>query len=1173
MDTLSIHRASMDTAMRQSGIATDRNSPHEPKPFTDNAITVLKRRYVRKDPEGQPIELPDDVFPRVAHNLAQADALYLPDTSPDDIAQRLAETERLFLDLMQSHLLLPNSPTLMNAGALLQQLSACFVLPVGDSLEEIFQSVKETALIHKSGGGTGFSFSRIRQKDDIVGTTGGVASGPVGFIRAFDVATDVVKQGGTRRGANMAVLRVDHPDILEFVHSKDSGNALENFNISVAITDKFMAALENGTHYNLVNPRNQAVTSQLNAKDVWDQIVSSAHLTGDPGLIFLDTINRDNPNPHLGEIEAVNPCVTGDTLVHTSKGLLPISDMLHQSPFHTIVTDGRFNNGLFNHTTAVMHSGRKPVYNLTTKEGYKLRLTKDHKVMTTRGWVPAEDLRQGDLVHINNTGGAFGPTGDYETGALMGWLIADGTFSGVNKPSSSLLFHGEKRSLAPLFASMLNNIVPQGQGPRRTYTVAPSAVLDRDLETVNSTRLARLLDTHGIRPGQKHHVPTSVLQGSEPMQRGFLQALFSADGTILTNPDKGNSIRLSSSYPDLLNGVQQLLLNFRIASRIYLCRRPATTKAMPDGKGGLKDYETLPNHELSISKQNIATFRDTLGFLLQSKQDKLKQALNNYTHHPRQERFLARFQSLTYDSHQEVYDLTEPTSHSFVANGIVVSNCGEQILLPNESCNLASINLARMVTYPDQEPAQINWPLLAKVSADTVHLLDNVIDMNRHPTPEVEKVTRSTRRIGVGVMGFADMLLQLGLPYDSQEARDLAQKLMSFIRLTAHDASADLAATRGAYPEYQPGGPALGPAPNRPMRNTAPTTIAPTGTISIIAGASGGIEPLFALAYTRNVMDQTKLQEINPYFLAAAKAHGFYSDDLMDHVASTGSIQQAQVPPWAKEVFKTAQDISPEDHVLMQAAFQTHVDNAVSKTINFPNQATKDDIETAYLLAYNSGCKGITVYRDGSKAGQVLSTGNTANPANPAEPATNGAHPPMGQARPRPRTMSGTTERVRTAHGNVYVTTNRDEHANPFELFCQVGKAGSCDSAQIEAISRLISLALRANLDPDEIITNLRGISCCPTWDQGTRINSVPDAIAQSLFRTIHPDRAGAAQEALTITMALANFEPPDPAPGLSALQTTSAPLPLCPDCQGPTAFKEGCQTCLDPGCAWNKCE
>ena len=1151
MTTHNVPSLKMAHAMWKSGIAQDRNNPHAHKDFTQNAITVLNRRYVIKDESGKSVEHPGQVFRRVAHNLAQADRDYPPafkmtDNHTLSTEEQVKQTEEEFFNVMDQLLCIPNSPTLMNAGATLQQLSACFVLPVDDSLDNIFECVKRTALIHKSGGGTGFDFSKLRPKNDTVGSTGGVASGPVGFIRAFDTATDVVKQGGTRRGANMAVLRVDHPDIMEFIHCKDSGDALENFNISVGITDVFMQALHSDSGYDLINPRNAQVTQQISARTVWDHIIQSAHLTGDPGLIFLDTINADNPNPHLGPIEAVNPCVTGDTIVYTNQGLRPIAEMLEKGQFHTIATDRRFQQGHLNLTTAVMQSGIKPVYQLRTHEGYNVRITADHRVMTQRGWVAASQLRPGDLIHIGDSSPVFGHKGDHHTGTTLGWLAGYATLN--NPARSNAPPHPHRQE--PRAAQPLASITPEASMTRNSRATAASAVAEKDPETLSPAQ-----DTWQTEPYDNHRITKMVFQGTQTMQLGFLQGLFSANSEILQLPDKGPAIRISpntGNHEDLLKAVQKVLLNLGIVSTVQHSQGGTSP---PGDTGHLQNPTPSPQLNLTISGRNIPTFRDKVGFLTETKHHQLDVAIKSQTAQPQKEKFVARFKSLEYEGQEQVYDLTEPNSHSFIANGIVVSNCGEQPLLSNESCNLASINLARMVNYPsDQGPSFVNWELLQDTCYTAVHLLDNVIDMNRYPDEDITRVTNATRRIGIGVMGLADMLVQLGLPYDSQEARDLAGQVMDAINRTAHTASRELALSRGPYPEM----PHVATTENNtpePMRNTAPTTIAPTGTISIIAGASSGIEPLFALAYTRNVMDQTKLEEVNPYLLEAAKAHGFYSEDLMQHVAQTGTVQQTDVPQWVKNVFKTSQDISPKDHVLMQAAFQQHVANGVSKTINFPSTATTSDIEDAYLLAHENRCKGITVYRDGSKAGQVLSTGQTAQSQSEQQlPAVNG----RTQARPRPRIMTGRTERIRTGHGNMYMTINFDENNEPFECFSQVGRAGGCDSAQLEAISRLISLALRANIDPNEIITNLNGITCCPIWDDGTRVNSIPDALAQGLTKGINPSNHQPV--ALTIPMDI-------------NVQTFLGPQVLCPDCHSPVIFKEGCEACTSPTCGWNKCE
>ena len=769
--------------------------------LTDNAKVVLDRRYLSKDREGNVLEDPEGMFLRVAINLSQADLNYGASEE-----QRQA-TEEEFYQTMRRLELLPNSPTLMNAGRELQQLSACFVLPVEDTLESIFSTVRQTALIHKSGGGTGFSFSRLRPAGDFVGSTGGVASGPVSFIRAFDTATDVVKQGGTRRGANMGILHVTHPDILDFIKSKEDGQNLNNFNISVAVTQDFMERVTQGGDYDLVNPRTGQATQSLNARDVFDKLVEMAWQTGDPGLVFLDMINRDNPNPQLGTIESTNPC-------------------------------------------------------------------------------------------------------------------------------------------------------------------------------------------------------------------------------------------------------------------------------------------------------------------------------------------------------------------------------GEQPLLPYESCNLASINLARMV-QSDGQGLVIDWERLARVVGTAVHLLDNVIDMNEYPIPEIEEMSKKTRRIGLGVMGFADLLIQLEIRYDSEEALEVAEKVMGRIQEETRRASAQLASHRGVFPAWE-GSVYNHPGPSGeglPMRNSAPTTIAPTGTISIIAGASSGIEPLFALSYVRNVMDNTRLVEGYPYLEAVARHEGFHSEELMEQLAEKGSLSRLDkglnVPRWVKELFRTSHDISPEWHMRMQAAFQKHTDNAVSKTINFPHEASVADVRKAYMLAYELGCKGITIYRDGSKAGQVLSIGETGKLSAPvAADSVIQSEPAMPRApRRRLQTIQGVTERVRTGHGNMYVTINYDYEGKPFEVFGTLGKSGDCDSAQLEAISRLVSLALRSGVDPQNVIEQLRGITCCPAWDEGTLVRSSPDAVALALERHITQDAEAPVRPAgEPVQLQLV--------PGVGTGGNGNGyQRHKCPDCNAPVIFAEGCMRCMSASCGWNQCE
>ncbi|MBP2689920.1 MAG: ribonucleoside-diphosphate reductase, adenosylcobalamin-dependent, partial [Deltaproteobacteria bacterium] len=619
-------------------------------PISENARTVLERRYLKKGMKGDPLETPEEMVARVAYNIALAEGMYygaLP-----EVVLRWAEA---FYAMMLGLDFLPNSPTLMNAGRELQQLSACFVLPVDDSMESIFEAVKNTALIHKSGGGTGFSFSRLRPHADVVRSTKGISSGPISFMTVFDAATETIKQGGTRRGANMGILRVDHPDILDFITCKSQTNRLNNFNISVSLTEEFMKAVESGEEYSLVNPHSREVTGRLPAREVFERIVDSSWKNGEPGIIFIDRINRDNPTPRIGAIESTNPC-------------------------------------------------------------------------------------------------------------------------------------------------------------------------------------------------------------------------------------------------------------------------------------------------------------------------------------------------------------------------------GEQPLLPYESCNLGSINLANMIMTEDGNP-RVDYDKMKATVHTAVRFLDNVIDMNNYPLAEIRHMTVGNRKIGLGVMGFADMLIGLGVPYDSDEALAVAQELMSFVQEESGNASSNLARERGPFPNYD-----VSVFPERggaPRRNATTTTIAPTGTISIIAGVSSGIEPVFALSYIRNVMDNDHLVEVHPLFEAEMRRRGLYSVERMTELSKVGTLRHLEgIPEDVARVYVTAHDISPEAHLRMQAAFQKYTENAVSKTVNFPADATRDDIRKVFVLAYRLGCKGVTVYRDKSREEQVLNIGGVNAKGGAQEPAVAAGTEPFVTPRPRPDTLIGVTKEIKTSCGKLYVTIN-----------------------------------------------------------------------------------------------------------------------------------------------------
>jgi ribonucleoside-diphosphate reductase alpha chain len=754
--------------------------------ISENSRIVLEKRYLRKDEDGRPTETAADMFRRVAKNIASADRIY--NKSAD-----LKKIEEEFYLAMTRFEFLPNSPTLMNAGRDLQQLSACFVLPIDDSMESIFETIKDTAMIHKTGGGTGFSFSRLRPKDSTVRSTGGVSSGPVSFMKVFNSATQAVKQGGTRRGANMGILRVDHPDILEFITCKENDKEITNFNISIGITEDFIRKVEADQEYDLIDPHTKKPASCLRAREVFDLIVKMAHKNGEPGIVFLDRLNKGNPTPKLGEIESTNPC-------------------------------------------------------------------------------------------------------------------------------------------------------------------------------------------------------------------------------------------------------------------------------------------------------------------------------------------------------------------------------GEQPLLPYESCNLGSINLSTMV-----KEGHIDWQRLGAIVKTAVHFLDNVIDMNRYPLKKIEKMTKANRKIGLGVMGFADMLVKLNIPYNSEEAIAKVEELMKFILDEATKASAELAKQRGAFPNFKDS------VYNTPgavkLRNATLTTIAPTGTLSIIADCSSGIEPLFALAYHRNVMDNDKLIEVNTLFKNIISEKGLYNDKIMKKVIEKGGVAEIEVfPEDIKRIFVTAHDISPEYHLKMQAAFQKYTHNAVSKTINFPQEADFKDVEKAYILAFRLGCKGVTIYRDKSRKEQVLNIeGSNPGHAKEVQPIQ------KISPRPRPTITRGTTTKVGTGCGNLYVTINEDDKGLPFEVFTQMGKAGGCAASQLEACARLVSLALRSGIEINTIIEQLRGIRCpSPSWEKGGRIFSCADAIARVIEQRFAKKEESGFSAHPEQQKTVAPSEKGGVKGATSTKRISGNIVGVCPDCGSALRHEEGCVVCRS--CGYSKC-
>lgn len=1167
--------------------------------WSDSAARVLHERYLLKDATGTVIETPDEAMWRVAFAVAQAERKYTPDLSSEQLmTEHIYNRAADFYAMMVSRRFMPNSPTLMNAGkGNGLQLSACYVVPVEDSLEGIFDAIKHAALIHKSGGGTGMSFSRLRPKNSVVGSTKGVSSGPVSFMKIFDAATEHIKQGGSRRGANMGVLRVDHPDILEFINCKRTGG-VTNFNISVGITNAFMAALADAEDdsYDLVDPRDQHVVGHLSANMVMSEIIDAAWATGDPGLIFLDRVNESpaNPTPSLETIETTNPCVIGSTRIATIRGLERMDDLYRQGGEVTVVTDARNNpsRGTESHlATPIFSTGVNKVYTLTTAHGHEITATAYHKFLTpNRGMVSLSELTVGDRLLLQCDEGGwsqvanlpqiqYGERGaanlrgkiargeaepptlwSQELGEILGYTVGDGHIR-HDSTSNVLSFAFAKEDSDIRTSIMLRMMEWFGASGNLTERHGSYQLMYRG---VPADFLLGLGVTTAKAPEKR--VPESIFTAPREAVIGFLRGIFSADGTVNVNTEKSScSVRLASSSKGLLQDVQMLLGNLGIVGTIRL-RRAAGTSILPDSNREPAEYQTAAQYELILDKANRNRFATEVGFIQAEKQVKLIRHLDGMKYKTRAEPFTTTIDSIVDAGFAETYDTTEPETHSLIFHGIVTSNCGEQPLGSFDACNLGSVNLSRFVLEADAAATErIAWDDLRETVHTAVRFLDNVIDINEYPLPQVREKVLANRRIGLGVMGWADMLFKLDIRYDSQTALDLAERVMKFIQEEADAASHALVGERDIFPNQ----PYSRYAGDWDLRNSNRTTVAPTGTISIIADCSSGIEPIFALAFQHRVKQPDGsyrvLDFVNPLFVQALDACGLTSDEkklVLEHVKSHGSLAglrgngiAALKLELALGAFVTAQEIDPIWHIRMQAAFQRYVDSAISKTVNLPNHATRADVRDAYQLAWASGCLGITIFRDGCKGEQVLNVGVKAEekPAAPAEHKGSaleeaeanvlhltdrlgeaqteneqlrerlenvhayaeelearlgfGGRVPVHQGglKQRPAVVRGYTRQVQAPEGKLNITINSDGDG-PFEVFLNVGRAGSDIAAMAEGIGRLISFTLRLDSAMSqeerlhEIARQLQGIGGSGSIGFGPhRVASLADAIARAL--------------------------------------------------------------------------
>jgi len=1025
--------------------------------LTKNAERILHKRYLIKNEDGEIVETPSEMFERVASEIAKVNEEY-------DDDRTMEEEKNEFKNALSNLEFLPNSPTLMNAGTEIGQLSACFVLSPDDDMDSIFHQVKNAAKIFQSGGGVGYSFSDLRPDGDVVKSTGGVASGPISFMRVYDEACNTVKQGGRRRGAQMGVLSVQHPDIESFIEAKDEENALNNFNLSVGLTEEFMDAVQNGEDYDLINPRNGEVAGQKDSQKIFDKIIDQAWKNGEPGIVFLDRINEDNPfdldqHPEH-KIQATNPCVTGDTRVYTEGGLKRIDELVEQQQA-SLLMDSRECKEKTQPTVEIMKTGIKEVCKLKTEEGYSIKVTKDHQIKTPDGWVEAQNLSEGDKIHIFDRGKAFGNCGD--------------KFDGITFAARTLL---DDADFSPM-----------------------------------------------------------IFKGSKELQEKYLSIVLKKYGKI-NEEEKEDTLYIEMDSIDTLKNIQQLLLNFRVYSKLN----------QEDNE--LVVYESLTHLLANIELPDFAYRKLSLE----------EKTIPEFT---------ATFKGLEDRGKEEVYDLREPRTHSFVGEGIVVHNCGEQPLEDYEACNLGHINLGKCV-----KDNKVDWEKLEDLTDMAVRFLDNVIDASEFPNIKstdgtedaIRKKVEANRKIGLGVMGWHHMLMKLEIPYDSEEAIEKANEVMEVISEKSKEVSNRIAEKRGNFPNWDES------EYERPMRNATTTTIAPTGTTSMIANASGGIEPVFALSYIKNVLGGEQLVMPDPVFEEYAKDHGFYDEEYMESLTKQGSIaEDERVPDKLKPVFKTAMEIKPEWHLRMQAAFQEHVDNAISKTVNFPNDATKEDVKEVYELAYKLGCKGVTVYRSGSRSEQVMET---------EEEKEENEELATARPRDRPKNMNGNTQKVSTGYGNIYVTINEDKHGL-FEVFAQIGRSGGFTQSFTEGLTRLASLCLRSGIPPEEVINQLEGIrSPKPVYDKKTEIKSIPDAVAKAMKWHLN----GNIEIEQTRLPEAENGSKKDN-PGHTNLETENTQNPnqsdvkeivkkgmnpTCPECGEFMVLSEGCISC--PSCGKSEC-
>ena len=1146
---------------------------------------IWDMKYRLKAADGHPVDKTiADSWRRVARALAEPEA-------------DKTLWERRFFEAMEDFRFLPAGRIIAGAGSGRDvTLFNCFVMgTIADDMAGIFQALKEAALTMQQGGGIGYDFSTIRPKGAPVKGVGADASGPLSFMNVWDAMCRTIMSAGYRRGAMMATLRCDHPDIEAFIDAKREPGQLRMFNLSVLVTDAFMTAVKNdapweltfnGTNYNTVQ-----------ARDLWQKIMRATYAYAEPGVIFIDRINGLNNLAYAETIAATNPCVTADTWVQTADGPRTVSDLVGR-PFRAVVDGAPHDSD----PRGFFATGRKPVFELRTAEGQRLRLTGDHPVRRVVGetryrreteWTKAAELRPGDTVVLHDHGGehTWGGPGTESEGYLLGLLIGDGTLKSVVTPEGvhtheavlsawpgAAVVNGHCENL-DAYGLMAAAEAAARTLPHRADFQGWMEVPGRGEYRMATAAVKALAGSYGLAPGHKTLTP-AIERASAAFQAGVLRGLFDSDGSVQGTQAKGLSLRLAQSDLGLLEAAQRMLLRFGIASRIYANRRDAGVSRLPEGRGGTAEYPVRALHELLVAGAGLARFAERSGLADGDKAARLKTGLAAYRRAMNRQSFSAVVELLTAAGDDDVFDVAIPGVNAFDANGFYVHNCGEQPLPPYGACLLGSINLAKMVERPFTEDAALDEEALVRITKTAVRMLDNAIDVSRYPLPEQEHEAKAKRRIGLGLTGLADALILVGVRYDSERGRALASQWMASISRHAYLASTELAAEKGAFPlldseKYLAGehvasldADVRAAIKKHGIRNALLTSVAPTGTISLLAdNVSSGLEPVFSLSYERSVLmpDGGRRQE-----------------EVTDYAYRLFRLTRGETTPLPK-AFMSAEALIPSDHVKMQAAIQQHVDSAVSKTINVATDTSFEAFQSVYLQAYESGCKGCTTFRPNEITGSVLSVPSKdkkkpvkmepelpleAPKSRPKDELEAGSVVYMTQPLDRPNALPGNTYKVSwPEHDHAfYITINdivQDGRRRPFEVF--INSKNLEHYAWTVALTRMISAVFRRGGDVAFVADELKAVfdPRGGQWVGGHYVPSllaaIGEVIEQHLVQTGFTYTAkDQAEEATAIRLvAGAEGETPRQRP--------------CPKCNMPSLIRqEGCDTCTS--CGYSKC-